>query len=73
MKSSVKHTAFGGETAAICRCRRPARYEVGYCEETGSQLIYHIMGSGHTLEVAFAEAGKSAAQAKGLRAASASL
>jgi len=63
-----------GETAAICRCsRRPVRYEVGYCEETGSQSIYHVMGSGHTLEVAFAEAGKSVAQAKGLRAASASL
>lgn len=44
-----------GEAAAIYkdRSRRRERYEVGYFRRNGDLLVFHIMGSGNTLEIAF--------------------
>lgn len=48
-----------GESAAIrISKRRPAKYDIGYFEEAGGQSLFHYMGSGSTLEKAFAQASK---------------
>jgi hypothetical protein len=43
-----------GEMGAICKSGDdPAEYLIGYFEESGESLLFHIMGSGRTLEKAF--------------------
>lgn len=44
-----------GEAAAIYknRSRRRERYDVGYFKRKGELLVFHVMGSGNSLEIAF--------------------
>ena len=48
-----------GEKAAVCKSgRRPAKYEIGYFEQAGNELLFYVMGSGRTLEKAFEQVNR---------------
>lgn len=52
-----------GDSAAVCVNGLPSSksYDAGYFEQTEDRMIFHIIGSGDTLEAAFAAADNATA------------